>query len=950
MRPSRPSAIALVVVLAAALTAVVAAAPRSVAQRGASGRDDGITTVPDDVIVPTTSTDPAVRMREVAALAPSTTALLTTTADFPDALASGVLQDDAMLLPATRDALGPGVADLIRAADVTDVVVLGGTAAISDAALAELPDGVPTTRIGGAERTETAALIATAAAAADDTRPDAVLVARARGSAGNPSSGFIDAIGAGAWSAQTGWPVLLIDGDRVSEPIRQAVRDLDPDRVVVIGGTAAVSDAAVADLASGRPVERIAGAERAETAAAIATAARPDGAETVFLVDGTDPDAWVDGFPAAHPAALSDGVVLLSAGEELPAATRDAIADLRPDTITCLTATEACLAARDAAGMPPAIEVAVTPPPGEFLPAGADIAVTTPGTPDSRIEVVDDGGCATVGPDGRGRATAPAGTDCTVVIRVVASGRTAQTTTIRWPAVSIDRRTAVGGVDFATAVLGNRWDYAQPIDARVDPVIGGNAGSARVDAAAGVLTFGDRAGVTVPLLWANFPGAVPIAPDGLVNPVDANRFRHALIRVWASEPAGMSLEWRACTTGNCINHPTTQGRVHAGLAAGWQTVQLDLGAQPSWGGDLHQLYLFANAAQVRVDDVRFVEAPTGEAITVTADPAVQLTWDRDDDPSNNTDPTSPDHGPLVDGRLAADELPPGDYWIHTSTGATHGPVRLATPPAPIISAPSVESAPDYATEVRGNPWDFSPGPGPAGTDDLAGIGGVSSATTTADGVLHATNGGNDPWIELAMAGPLDPNRWHTVTIDFDLEGPMRLEDAPGGGAHGRILFRHAGSATWRNGAEIVAYDNQRRFTIDMRRPDAVEPGTPAWTAAPITAIRFDPNEDPGARRWSVDRIRLTGAVPAAGSTPLTIREAGIPDDGQRTVRWTAAPSPAGGGQAITPPTTFSATPHTTPGTTCGLTPGTWWVTAQVTDADGRTGSATGRTPLVVQPC
>lgn len=90
------------------------------------------------------------------------TAYFATGADFPDALAAasfGTALGRPILL-VTRDSVPAATRDAIPGLALTKSYVLGGTAAISDPVMSQLPSAE---RIGGADRYETARLIAEAA-------------------------------------------------------------------------------------------------------------------------------------------------------------------------------------------------------------------------------------------------------------------------------------------------------------------------------------------------------------------------------------------------------------------------------------------------------------------------------------------------------------------------------------------------------------------------------------------------------------------------------------------------------------------------------------------------------------------------------------------------------------------------------------------------------------------
>lgn len=80
-------------------------------------------------------------------------------------------------------------------------------------------------------------------------------------------------------------------------------------------------------------VRRFEGANRYETAAAVADAAAPDGADTVFLARGDRfPDALVAAFGAGH----TGGPVLLTRQRAVPEVTMDSLARLEPGVVVLL--------------------------------------------------------------------------------------------------------------------------------------------------------------------------------------------------------------------------------------------------------------------------------------------------------------------------------------------------------------------------------------------------------------------------------------------------------------------------------------------------------------------------------------------------------------------------------------------------------------------------------------
>src|SRR5690606_11976257 len=158
--------------------------------------------------------------------------------------------------------------------------------------------------------------------------------------------------------------------------------------------------------------------------------------------------------------------------------------------------------------------------------------------------------------------------------------------------------------------------------------------------------------------------------------------------------------------------------------------------------------------------------------------------------------------------------------------------------------------------------------------------------------------------------PIDPTRYHRLSVTFRLDGPFDLSFDPGGGAHGRVIWTHQ-PYVFTDSNELVAYPNEPTHVLDLADPAAQEEASqPAWTAAPVIQLRFDPNEDPGPRRWHVDEVRLaaddeTSAggfdvtfldraldVPAPDGTTTTFEILARTDGGEPAPA-PPAPSPAG---------------------------------------------------------
>ncbi|MGD8193520.1 cell wall-binding repeat-containing protein [Herbiconiux sp. P18] len=158
---------------------------------------------------------------------------------FPDALVAGAVagRDSAPVLLTTRDSVPTTVADELNRLMPSKIVVLGGTASVSDAVVERLKAIAPTSRIAGADRFAVAANVS-ASTFPEHTR--AVYI----------SSGevFPDALSAGPAASANYGPVLLVQKDAIPASIGAELRRLDPRKIVVVGGPATVSDAVLEEL------------------------------------------------------------------------------------------------------------------------------------------------------------------------------------------------------------------------------------------------------------------------------------------------------------------------------------------------------------------------------------------------------------------------------------------------------------------------------------------------------------------------------------------------------------------------------------------------------------------------------------------------------------------------------------------------------------------------------
>ncbi len=139
---------------------------------------------------------------------------------------------------------------------------------------------------------------------------------------------FADALSATALAAEVGGPVLLTGSERLDDSTRQELRRLEVDSVYLVGGDQALSPRVEADVAAaGLATARLAGDTRFATAGAVA-------GEVVALGGPVDQvivaraDQFADALTAGNVAAAGRAPILLTAADEVPDATLEALAEV----------------------------------------------------------------------------------------------------------------------------------------------------------------------------------------------------------------------------------------------------------------------------------------------------------------------------------------------------------------------------------------------------------------------------------------------------------------------------------------------------------------------------------------------------------------------------------------------------------------------------------------------
>ncbi|MFK5645811.1 S8 family serine peptidase [Ornithinimicrobium sp. LYQ121] len=240
----------------------------------------------------------------------------------PDALAGGALAaaNGSPVVLVKPGSIPASTQMALQQLQPQEIVVLGGEAAVSDAVVAQLEaDYAPVRRLAGANRYATSAAVSGEYDAAST-----VFIAS--------GEDFPDALSASAAAGVLDAPLMLVKSDSVPNVVAEELDRLQPQRVVLVGGPAAVSDDVLTALAAyGDEIERIGGANRYEVSAGVATRFFEAPADHALVATGLN---FPDALAAGPVAAKHNSPVLLVKQDAVPAAVLGAIVDLRIQEIT----------------------------------------------------------------------------------------------------------------------------------------------------------------------------------------------------------------------------------------------------------------------------------------------------------------------------------------------------------------------------------------------------------------------------------------------------------------------------------------------------------------------------------------------------------------------------------------------------------------------------------------
>lgn len=384
------------------------------------------------------------------------------------------------------------------------------------------------------------------------------------------------------------------------------------------------------------------------------------------------------------------------------------------------------------------------------------------------------------------------------------------------PAIAPDAARSTSG-DYATDQFADPWDFSNDDDVPPIPLVGSENSFGISRGADGTLTVASVNNSTIKLV-RTWGVQLPWGRDGQLAPVDAGRYTHLSFSMCIDQALHMAVHY--------WNTAGEQGLLPFYPTAGCRVYDIDLrdtsanppGYRLAWSGAMNRVELLRGGT------------PTGK-------------------------------NPLVNITLDWVRLRRADASVTPPTGV----------PMPRLLTPNVEGGTDYAT-ANGNPWDFE------GPDDVATSGDLANVAFGA-GQMTGTTIRNDSFVELPMRSEFVPDRYHRATVDMCLEGRMGFENAPGGGMNARFAWQPQFYDAWSETQDIVVYPGCHRWTVELSTTPALavnDEGTVhqrGWRGQRFDHLRFDINEDPGARNFTLREIKLADDAAFSDTYDITFTDA-----------------------------------------------------------------------------
>ncbi|MCP4362179.1 MAG: hypothetical protein GY796_29585 [Chloroflexi bacterium] len=464
------------------------------------------------------------------------------------------------------------------------------------------------------------------------------------------------------------------------------------------------------------------------------------------------------------------------------------------------------------------------------------------------------------------------------------SSLAAPTVTINVPSADGDTLSEVD--EFATTIMGDPWDMAQPSDLTRYRADSGMVNSTFSNGIYSATMPTGQGGEKITLLKAGAPNhtSLRIGKIGYNYPINADEYRYLTFRIYKSCTSCNSglIEWYSEDTytdavkgiSNSYSLPAT---------ADWHTITIDLQSigiqrgQQNWSGFIRDLAIhpFAGAdaagAIVKLDWARLTaeDPSTSQPYTIDwTNGSGVSNYDIYASPGNNTfDSNDILMASNVDGiagsyTLQAGVLPSGSYYIGIDTGSgiswSPGTLTLNAPPQVSISKPSKTSGEEYSASVLGDAWDMEQNDDlndslPIGWETCVSnptFTGIYSAVLTGCSIDNVYTDARFVLGHMNTPGVFDPtidtDTFRYLSYHYSLDGQQNVEQ----GWVSRFGW-------WQQGAngntsqeivmsrDVVLDEDWNTYKLDLWADDIVDEAHSvqrSWLNSAPNRLRFDPAE------------------------------------------------------------------------------------------------------------
>ncbi|MDU1088028.1 MAG: cell wall-binding repeat-containing protein [Finegoldia magna] len=233
-------------------------------------------------------------------------AILANQNNFPDSLSATVLSKkyNAPILLTDAKTADKGLIQEIKRLQTKYFVKIGGEKSISNEVAKQLlPKGSKVKSYKGADRYATNAEIIK-----EFKNADTCIIAS--------GENFADSLSIGAYATKNGYPIVLVQKNKINDVTKQALKDSKIKKCYIVGGENSVSKSLEKELP--QVIERIAGNDRYETSLKIADKFYKD-AQGAYLASG---EVFADSLAINPIAARLDVPLILTPKDKLPQKTQ----------------------------------------------------------------------------------------------------------------------------------------------------------------------------------------------------------------------------------------------------------------------------------------------------------------------------------------------------------------------------------------------------------------------------------------------------------------------------------------------------------------------------------------------------------------------------------------------------------------------------------------------------